>query len=100
MLSTSFLFSILLLILQYSIFYFIALLYCRSRLHTTWWRLGEGGASTAARTGAKLANPHKLSGEPLPRAKPLVVSLVSLSVDELGCISKNLKTILLGIINE
>jgi len=31
--------------------------------------LGAGGASTAARTGAKLANLHKLSGEPLPRLR-------------------------------
>jgi len=31
--------------------------------------LGAGGASTAARTGAKLANSHKLSGEPLPRLR-------------------------------
>jgi len=29
--------------------------------------LGAGGTSTAARTGAKLANSHKLSGELLPR---------------------------------
>jgi len=32
-------------------------------------RLGAGGASTAARTGAKLANPHKFSGELLPRLR-------------------------------
>ena len=31
--------------------------------------LGAGGASTAARTGDKLANLHKLSGEPLPRLR-------------------------------
>jgi len=31
--------------------------------------LGAGGASTAARTGAKLANSHKLSGELLPRLR-------------------------------
>jgi len=31
--------------------------------------LGAGGASTTARTGAKLANSHKLSGEPLPRLR-------------------------------
>jgi len=31
--------------------------------------LGAGGASTAARTGAKLANLHKLSGELLPRLR-------------------------------
>ena len=32
-------------------------------------RLGAGGAFTAARTGAKLPNPHKLSGETLPRLR-------------------------------
>jgi len=31
--------------------------------------LGAGGASTVARTGAKLANSHKLSGELLPRLR-------------------------------
>jgi len=36
--------------------------------------LGAGGASTAARTGAKLANSHKLSGEPLPRLRQTQVS--------------------------
>ena len=36
---------------------------------TTWWRLGAGGAFTAVWTGAKLANLHKLSGEPLPRLR-------------------------------
>jgi len=35
----------------------------------TFWRLGAGGASTAARTGAKFANLHKLSGELLPRLR-------------------------------
>jgi hypothetical protein len=37
-----------------------------SKLLLTSQRLGAGGASTAARTGTKLANSHKLSGEPLP----------------------------------
>jgi len=32
-------------------------------------QLGAGGASTAVRTGAKLANLHKLSGELLPRLR-------------------------------
>jgi hypothetical protein len=32
-------------------------------------RLGAGGASTAVRTGTKLPNSHKLSGEPLPRLR-------------------------------
>ena len=32
-------------------------------------RLGAGGASTATRTGAKLPNLHKLSGELLPRLR-------------------------------
>jgi len=32
-------------------------------------RLGAGGASTTARTGAKLANSYKLSGELLPRLR-------------------------------
>jgi len=36
--------------------------------------LGAGGASTAARTGAKLANLHKLSGEPLPRLRQTQVA--------------------------
>ena len=36
--------------------------------------LDAGGASTAARTGAKLANSHKLSGEPLPRLRQTQVS--------------------------
>ena len=38
-------------------------------IRITWWRLGAGGASTAARTGAKLAKSHKLSGELLPRLR-------------------------------
>jgi len=37
--------------------------------------LGAGGASTAARTGAKLPNLHKLSGEPLPRLRQTQVIL-------------------------
>jgi hypothetical protein len=41
----------------------------KKKLPLTWWRLGAGGASTAARTGAKLTNSHKLSGEPLPRLR-------------------------------
>jgi hypothetical protein len=39
------------------------------RLPITFWRLGAGGASTAARTGAKLENSHKFSGELLPRLR-------------------------------
>ena len=38
-------------------------------LHTTSQRLGAGGAFTAVRTGAKLENLHKLSGETLPRLR-------------------------------
>jgi len=41
--------------------------------------LGAGGASTAARTGAKLANSYKLSGEPLPRLRQTQVSSSSIS---------------------
>jgi len=47
-------------------------------LHTTWWRLGAGGASTAARTGAKLAKSHKLSGELLPRLRQTARYLLAL----------------------
>jgi len=36
--------------------------------------LGAGGASTAARTGAKLASLHKLSGELLPRLRQTQVT--------------------------
>jgi hypothetical protein len=36
---------------------------------TTSQRLGAGGASTAVRTGDKLPNLHKLSGEPPPRLR-------------------------------
>jgi len=36
--------------------------------------LAAGGASTAARTGAKLANLHKLSGELLPRLRQTQVA--------------------------
>jgi hypothetical protein len=38
-------------------------------LFTTCLGLGAGEAFTAARTGAKLSNLHKLSGEPLPRLR-------------------------------
>jgi hypothetical protein len=38
-------------------------------LPATSQRLGVGGASTAVRTGAKLPNLHKLSGETLPRLR-------------------------------
>ena len=40
-----------------------------ANLPTTCWRLGAGGASTAAWTGAKLENLHKLSSELLPRLR-------------------------------
>ena len=38
-------------------------------IRTTSQRLGAGGAFTAVRTGAKLPNLHKLSGELLPRLR-------------------------------
>ncbi|MCL1968494.1 MAG: hypothetical protein FWF65_02875 [Bacteroidetes bacterium] len=34
--------------------------------------LGAGGASTVVRTGAKLPNSYKLSGEPLPRLRQMI----------------------------
>jgi len=40
-----------------------------ARLQVTSQRLGAGGAFTNARTGAKISNSHKLSGEPLPRLR-------------------------------
>jgi hypothetical protein len=39
------------------------------RLHTTGWRLGEGGGFTAVRTGANVENSHKISSEPRPRLR-------------------------------
>jgi len=48
---------------------------CRHRLTHNEQGLGAGGASTAARTGAKLANLHKLSGELLPRLRQTQVEL-------------------------
>ena len=51
------------------IFYFILPHCAVPRLRATSQRLGAGGAYTAVRTGAKLPNLHKLSGEPLPRLR-------------------------------
>jgi hypothetical protein len=48
--------------------YYFSQLLCRKLLLTS-QRLGAGGAFTAVRTGAKLPNLHKLSGEPLPRLR-------------------------------
>ena len=41
----------------------------RKSLRPTSQRLGEGGAFSNARTGTKLQNSHKLSGEPMPRLR-------------------------------
>jgi len=38
-------------------------------LQPTSQRLGAGGGITNAWTGDKLSNPHKLSGEPMPRLR-------------------------------
>jgi hypothetical protein len=40
-----------------------------AKRRTTFGGLAQGGGFTAARTGAKLANSHKLSGELLPRLR-------------------------------
>ena len=60
--------SIFFIIFRLTFFYFIA--HCAvPRLRLTSQRLGAGGASTAVRTGDKLPNSYKLSGESLPRLR-------------------------------
>jgi len=56
-----------------SLSFFASKWHCASRIASNEQGLGAGGASTAARTGAKLANSHKLSGEPLPRLRQVQV---------------------------
>jgi hypothetical protein len=75
-------YRVLLFSFLFSIFY-LTVHRALARLHLTSWQLCAGGASTAVRTGAKLANLHKFSGEPLPRLRQTarcVLAFVNMSI--------------------
>ena len=77
-------------------FHFSFLKICSNEVRTvpTWritsQRLGAGGAFTAVRTGAKLENLHKLSGEPLPRLRQTARYLLPFLISAINFINSSL----------